>query len=265
MIQVLHRAFDILELLAGQSSVPLPLGQIAQQTQLHPATCANILRTLMTRGYVQQSSRRQGYTLGPMAWRLGQAAVSCESLVGTAQPILAELAGRVQETVLLAVLQQDRRLTLLEIEGKQDLQVRAEAVASDDVYQTVTGRLLLAYLAPGQLETFIARCGLPGPRWPGIESKEDLLIALAKIQRRGQIVDVPKPQIAAAAFAVHCRESVVAAIGVFLPKLRFKGQHKDTLLEQMETVAREISKQLSNTADGLDIGTIGKMESSCRR
>lgn len=265
MIQVLHRAIDILELLAGRSDMPLPLGQIAQHTQLHPATCANILKTLMTRGYVQQSSRRQGYTLGPMAWRLGQAAVSPESLVGTAQPILAELAGRVQETVSLAVLQQNRRLTLLQIEGKQDLQVQGEAVASDDVYQTVTGRLLLAYVAPGQLETFIACCGLPGERWPGIERKEDLLTALARIRRRGQIVDVPKPQIAAAAFAVRRKESVAAAIGVFLPKLRFKGQHKDALLEQMETAAREISKRWSETAERHGTGTANKIEMLGRR
>lgn len=264
MIQVLHRAFDILELLAGQPDAPQPLSWIAQRTQLHPATCANILKTLMKRGYVQQSSRRQGYTLGPMAWRLGQAAVSPDSLVQAARPVLEHLASCVQETVCLAVLQQNRRIVLLEIEGKQDLQVRGEAVASDDVYQTVTGRLLLAYLPPAQLETFLATCGLPGERWPGIETKEDLQTILAKIRRRGHIVDVPKPQIAAAAFSIHRNESVVAAIGVFLPKLRFKGECKDRLLEQMETAAAEISRQLSETSDGSGMRAVDSTDSSGR-
>lgn len=265
MIQVLHRAFDILELLAGQPDVPQSLGEIARQARLHPATCANILKTLAARGYVQQPGRRQGYTLGSMAWRLGQAAVSPESLVRAARPVLEGLAGRVQETVCLAVLQQNRRIVLLEIEGKQDLLVRGEAVASDDVYQTVTGRLLLAYLPAGQLEPFVAGCGLPGSRWPGIGSRHDLAAALAKIRRQGRIVDVPKPQIAAAAFAVRREESVVAAIGVFVPKLRFKGPHRDRLLAEMQAAAREIGRCLSEGAEEPGRRSTGVDDSPGRR
>ncbi len=249
MIQVLYRAFDILELLAGQADRPQVLGEIASKAGLHPATCANIIKTLMARGYVQQSGPRQGYLLGPMAWRLGQAATRSESLVQAAQPTLETLAGHVRETVSLAVLQKDRRVTLLEIECDQDVRVGSEAVASDDVYQTVTGRLLLAYLTPGQLDTFVLRCGLPGERWPGVENEGDLQAALAKIRRRGCLVDVPKPQVAAAAFAVRRKEAVVAAIGVFLPKLRFKGDHKKRLLEHMAEAARQISERLCEAAD----------------
>jgi DNA-binding IclR family transcriptional regulator len=60
MIQVIHRALDMLELLGSQPERVFPLGEIAQLLDLHRATCSNILKTLSQRGYVERLPARGG-------------------------------------------------------------------------------------------------------------------------------------------------------------------------------------------------------------
>jgi DNA-binding IclR family transcriptional regulator len=80
MIQVIHRAFDVLELLASQPERVFSLGEIAEAAELNRGTCSNILKTLAARSYVTRLSGRGGYRLGSMAspWE-GQAAQDRES------------------------------------------------------------------------------------------------------------------------------------------------------------------------------------------
>ena len=51
MIQVVNRACDILEVLVETPDAPVGLGEVAGRVGLHAATCANILKTLVARGY----------------------------------------------------------------------------------------------------------------------------------------------------------------------------------------------------------------------
>ena len=53
MIQVIHRAFDILEYLSQDPKREFSLGEIAAYTGLNSGTCANIMKTLVRRNYVE--------------------------------------------------------------------------------------------------------------------------------------------------------------------------------------------------------------------
>lgn len=72
MIQVLERAFRILEWLARAESPPRRLGEIARHIEVSPAACSHIVKTLVHYGYVVQVAPRKGYRLGPMAAMLGR-------------------------------------------------------------------------------------------------------------------------------------------------------------------------------------------------
>jgi len=245
MIRVLHKAFNILEFLAAEPDRPRGLGEIAGDLGLNPATCANILKTMIRRGYAEQVAPKKGYLLGPMACRLARSRPYRRDLLKVAEPLMAELAKDVRETVLLVTLNQSRRFILCQASGDQDLQVRSDVVSSDDVYETATGRLLLAHLPPEQLRTFVTMRGLPKGVWPEARSRSGLKRALEGIRKEGKVVDISKPQVAAAAFPIRDGEAVVAALGLYLPRFRFKGSHRKRVLAGLGDTAGTISRQLS--------------------
>ena len=253
MIQVLNRAFDILDYLSAEPGRPKGLGQIAGDLGLHPATCANILKTMVRRGFVDQAVPKGGYTLGLAAYRLTSNAPYRKDLVAAAEPPMTTLARELRETVLIAVLHQYQRAVPCQIEGDQDLQVRSDVASISGVYESVTGRVLLAFLPDERLETFILARGLPAKSaWAGVKTRTQLSAALRKIRRDGKAVDTSQSQIAAAAYPIWQDESVVAALGLFLPKFRFKGDHRKKILAGLETTAGKITRRLSQRSKGID-------------
>ncbi|WP_373515471.1 helix-turn-helix domain-containing protein [Persicitalea sp.] len=59
MIQVIHRALDLLELIAIEPNQPKALGELADTLGLNHGTCANILKRLVNRGYVEQAAAKE--------------------------------------------------------------------------------------------------------------------------------------------------------------------------------------------------------------
>jgi DNA-binding IclR family transcriptional regulator len=84
MIQVIHRALNIMEYIATDPDRPKELGDIAEDLKLHAATCANIIKTLVTRQYLVKLEKQKGYLLGPMFYRMGVMTVEAKAAAGAA-------------------------------------------------------------------------------------------------------------------------------------------------------------------------------------
>ena len=245
MIQVLHRAFDILELLAKDPDRPKPLGEVAGALSLNSATCANILKTMVDRGYVRQEAPKKGYTIG-LAWRgFVREDVRYRRLITAAEAPMTHLASSVRETVLLAVLEGQRRFNLCLVEGDASLQVRRDIIISDDIYRTATGRLLLAHLGPASLEAVLVRRGLPRPEeWPEAGSPDELRSTLARVRDEGRVI-ITRGDLVAMAYPIRVGGAVTAALGLYLPAFRFDGEHRGRVLQDMEETAGTISRHLA--------------------
>jgi IclR family KDG regulon transcriptional repressor len=242
MIQVVQRALDILECVAQDPETPKGLGEIAERVELNAATCARILQTLVAAGYVEQMGPRKGYRLGPMAYALAAQGPYRKDLVHVAQPVLERLAGETQETVLLAVLHQGRRVTLCEVEGTQIVQVRSDRLQLYDPLRTATGRLLLAYLDDTRrkscLETSETYATAP------VSTREQMEAELVQARRDGRVIRTSEGHVVGIAYPVWEGETVAAALGLHLPEHRFTGEHRDRVLEAMERAAREMSERV---------------------
>ena len=70
MIQVIHRSFNIIEFVARDPDRPKLLSEIAIGLNLKPGTCANIVKTLTTRGYLEKLGSQKGYLLGKQFYTL---------------------------------------------------------------------------------------------------------------------------------------------------------------------------------------------------
>jgi DNA-binding IclR family transcriptional regulator len=243
MIQALQRAFDILEFLAQRGGEAAPLGDIARHAGLNASTCANLLKTLVSRSYVEQAGPRKGYVLGPMAQHLGRAGGFRSDLVQAAEPLLVALAAQVHESVVLSALHQDRLFELARAEGDSLLQLRRDLQLVESVYRAANGRLLLAYLPEDGLEGFVARVGVPGEAWPDMASGEALRRELGAIRQAGHYEDTREDGIARASFPVRQNGQVVAALGLYAPAVRFVGEHREQALRALAGTAESISAQ----------------------
>lgn len=247
MIKVLHKVFDILECLAETPERPQALKEIAGGLGQHPATCANILKTMVSRHYVEQIAPKKGYRLGPALFQISRQAPYRKDLIAAAEPLMAELAKSVNETVLLVTLRLGRRFILAQINGQQQIQVGSQALVQDTLYKTATGRLLLAYLPEQELGKIVKEHGMPGSEWPQAGNPEAFNKVLADIRKTGRVCHTPNDELVGLAFPVrNHRNEVSAALGLFLPRFRFKGAHRQKVLSGLRQTATAISRILEH-------------------
>ena len=259
MIRVIHKAFDILEYLAQEPRRRKKLKEIYGHFKMNAGTCANILKTMVQRKFVDQTDARGGYMPEPMIYYLSRLSAYRGDLILAAEPLLADLVKQVNETVLLVILRGSERFIIIQVDGNQNVQVGRDMFLQDTTYQTATGRLLLAHLGEGELNAFIAEKGLPGSRWPEAGSPAKLKSELEKIRRRGWVCYKNTGDVLGIAWPIRekdksrlerdksCseRDKVVAALGLFLPVFRFKGAHKTAIMKGMSAAAAAISERLS--------------------
>uniref|UniRef100_UPI003216DC5C IclR family transcriptional regulator n=1 Tax=uncultured Draconibacterium sp. TaxID=1573823 RepID=UPI003216DC5C len=245
MIQVINRALDILELIAQDRSKLYTLNEISGQLNLNKATCANIIKTLVFRGYVEQEGRMTGYRLGSMSYMLtGNYSHKRELLAAATEP-MEKFSDDLNESCILAVLQDNTRLVLHEIKSTHELQVINKK--EKEAYRTSTGRMILACMPPKEQKKFIKKYGLPtSDVWTEIEDAEDLMIELLKIKKKQVAVQVSKSQIVGLAVPIFKDEEIVASLGVYVPQTRYTLGVQEKIFNELRKTGDIINKKFNN-------------------
>lgn len=246
MLLTVKKALDLLTVLSERPEEPQSSGTLAKKVNMHPSTCTVMLKSMLKYGLVDQNGKRQGYTLGPMVYFLARNGPYQKHIVLAAKPAMQRLVNEFQETVLLAGLNQKGRILLAVVEGNQEIQIARDRLFLDDIYQTVTGRLLLAYLPPEERQSLIVNLGWPGTSWPEADSEQAMDKTLAQIRAQGYALHRPSPQLVQVAFPVRQDDKVVAALGMPLPVFRFTGKRQKAIMQCMRKAADDISFQINS-------------------
>ena len=244
MIQVINRALDLLERIAIEPEKPIALGELADGLGLNHGTCANILKTLVARGYVEQTGAKKGYILGAQSYGLTGNDAYQKDLLDAAQAEMNALTLLINENCLLAIRKDNQRVVLYRTFAEQDLQVRTADVKP--VYEAASGRLLVAMLPPEKLARFVSKYGLPAEdAWPEIQSEAHLLEMLALIRRDELAIQtIPNRQVIGLAVPIYKSGSVVASLSAYLPEYRYMAVDKHQLVSMIRKYAEIINKRL---------------------
>ena len=116
MIQVVNRAFGILEHLAANGSTTVK--ELAETTRLKKSTLCNILKTLVELGYVTKTQRGR-YQVGSRLAEVVYPQFQHEALVRLGRETVVALADATAESVQLAVLRKGERYIIAEARCKQ--------------------------------------------------------------------------------------------------------------------------------------------------
>ncbi|WP_439583050.1 IclR family transcriptional regulator [Dyadobacter bucti] len=246
MIQVIHRALDILEIISAEPEKPRALGDIADTLGLNHGTCANIIKTLVSRKYLEQVGTKKGYVLGSKAYTLSGNDAYRKDLIEMSAPEMEKLTASINENSLLAILNGENRIVIHRISAEQELQVRT--AEEKHVYDSASGRLLLAMLSDADIERFIAKYSLPAEQiWKEAHTPEGFKEEIAKIRAEQCAFQVlPGRQVIGLAVAIYKNGKVVASLSIYLPEYRYMNMDKIALVEKLKSTANRISQKLKH-------------------
>lgn len=244
MIQVVNRALDIIEFVAGSGKNNVTLKEISSNLKLNAGTCANIIKTLTTRDYlVKDIESGRGYGLGTMAYSIAGDQSYSIDIINASKEAMNHLTATIYESCMIGILRNNVRVSLYEVHADQELRVINKK--EKPAYQAASGRVLLANLMKEKLNHFINLYGVPkAVEWKGVQSVATLKKELEIIHNQSYGIQVAESGILGVAVPVYQKHVVVASLGVFLPSTRFNEKIKNNILKQLWNVATKISYEL---------------------
>jgi IclR family pca regulon transcriptional regulator len=143
------RAFD-------SDHTHLSLAEIAQRAQLSRAVARRLVLTLEHLGYVRQVGRT--FALSPRVLEFGFGYLGTLNISDLAQPLLEDLARRIDQSCSMAVLDGQSVIYVLRVPGRRVMTVSLGIGARLPAAATSMGRVLLAGLPEAHLATWLADC-----------------------------------------------------------------------------------------------------------
>lgn len=243
-IQVIERAFTVLEIIAQAPDVPHTISGLSEKSGLKTATASRIIRTMTNLGYLEQVGRKEGYILGGKTASLSEKYNGIAPLRKAAMPLLREFGTRFGEYICISVLRNNQRHIIYVEKSTHAIQVANDPMAIVETpYRSVSGRILLAGLTREQQKRCFAQKGKPGYLWKEISSQDDFLTTLENIAKKEFLLECVN-EVARIGVPVNKNGKIIAAIGSFMPMYRFV-ENKGKILSALQKIAFDISKKLN--------------------
>jgi DNA-binding IclR family transcriptional regulator len=243
MIQVIHRALNILELVARDRDKEHTLSEISDSLGLNHGTCANIIKTLLVRKYLEQTGKRQGYKLGQQAYYLTANYSNKRELLNVSVEPIKALCIKLNESCILAIVKENMRVILHKELGNHELQV-VSSNKEKNVYLKATGRMILACMTQDEQSEFVRKFGLPNEMWPEVKNEEELFTELNKIKEKQCSVHYAESHIVEIGVPIYKKGKIVASLGVYLPEARFTYKAQEQIFSEINKTAHHITLEM---------------------
>jgi IclR family pca regulon transcriptional regulator len=209
----------------------MTLSDVARSCGLARASARRFLHTLVTLGYVRTDGRM--FALTPKVLELGFAYLSGLTLPELAQPHLEDLAGKVNESTSVSVLDGDEIVYVARVATSRIMSVRISIGTRFPAHATSMGRVLLAGLPEDRLTAYFARTRLTALTPSTLTTEPDLRAALRDCRSAGWTSVDQELEEGLRSVAVPIRGSdgaVIAAVNVAMPSSRYGVDSVRTML-----------------------------------
>ncbi|BCJ52491.1 IclR family transcriptional regulator [Actinoplanes sp. NBRC 14428] len=213
-IEALARGLDVLRSFRPGRRVST-LSEIAADTGLARPTVRRILLTLTELGYVRAEDR--GYALTPRVLELGMAYVNSLDMWEIARPHMERLVARTNESSSMAQLDGSDIVYVARVAVPKIVTLSVGIGTRFPAAATSMGKVLLAALAPAELDAVLAQPGRSGidARWR--PDRDDLERSLREVRAKGWALADQDLALGIRSIATGVRNGdgrVVAAINV---------------------------------------------------
>ena len=247
---VLPRAFSLLRLLA-ENPGGLTLSNLSVSLGVPKSSLSSTLNALTD----QEMLKRDGslYFLGPESYSLASVILAGRSIRQIARPYLERAMRESEETILLAVADNDGEHTTYVdvVESLKPVRFTLSIGSRRPLYANASGRLFLAHFTDKALDAYLSKTKLEELTPLAVKNAAELKEKLAVIRENGVSVTLGDYSSDSAGFAApiynHDGE-MVAAFTIGLPVSRGE-REREKLIGIATRQAAEVSKILGYSAD----------------
>lgn len=227
----------------------MTLSDIARATGMTRATVRRFALTLVREGYAETDGKY--FNLKPKVLELGYSALSSLTFVDVAQPIMARLAYKLEESVFAAVLEgQDVVYVASATPPNRFVSISVSVGSRAPAHAVSTGRILLAALPEDELLKYLDSVTLQKLTPNTVTSKVKLRGQIADDGVKGWSIVDQELEIGLRSIAVPIRDKnglVIAALNVACPSSRItpEDMHNKILLE-LQAASQSITSSLQH-------------------
>ncbi len=249
-VQAIERGCRILDLL-GKGKQTYSISELASKLDLPKPTVHRMLTTFCRFGYVIQDEISKEYRLGFRLVELGQAVLDRIDVRKEAEPCLHRLATRVQETVHLAILDENEIVYLEKVERMDDpkgLRMASRVGMRNFAHSCAVGKVLLTFIPDKRKTEIFSEKGLPRLTENTIVDVGQLTEHLNFVKQQGYAVDDEENEVGIRCVAAPVRNDrgkVIAGISISGPTVRMSLERiQDELKTEVMKTAAEVSSKL---------------------
>lgn len=224
------RGLDVIRTFT-RSKPRMTLSEVAEQADMNRAAARRFLLTLVRDGYADLDGKF--FSLRPKILELGFSALASMSLPEVVQPVLNDLADKLQESCFCVVLDGDQTVYIAAAKSKRVINASIELGSRAPAYCMSSGRVLLGSLKAEELDSILENMKLEHMTDNTVTSKLKLRSAIRDARTRGYAVVDQEYEIGLRSISVPVADragTVIAALNVCCPSPRY------TVEEMMKTV-----------------------------
>lgn len=239
------RAFDILEFVGGAAAAPT-FSQLLAGLGIPRSSLFHLLNNLQARGYLAQEGANGRYRLGPRIRQLAERDAG-PSLAIRAQPLLSRLSDAMNETAGFYVRVGDMVETVGSAVSTQALTYTMKVGERAPLYALSGGKILLAQLAPDELEAYLARVVFEAITPATLRSAAALRDQVVTARAEGFAYSHEEftPGITGIATTVAYEGRVFGALNLAVPTARFTPEREIGFRRELRTTATALGKLLT--------------------
>lgn len=245
-IASVSRALNIIDLF-NHNTTELGITEISHLLGLHKSTVSGLVNTLQASGYLDQNPSTRKYRLGLKIVERAILALNSLEVSRIARPHMLQLRDWRDETVNLAILDNDEVLYIERELGSKTLGMQSHVGKRERAHSTALGKALLSQLTEVEFGEYLSKYSL-NPITPNtITQPEKLRQELEMIRRQGYATDMEENEIGGVCVAAPILDylgNAIAAISISIPMARLNREETPRLGKKVIETASAISKEM---------------------
>jgi DNA-binding IclR family transcriptional regulator len=219
--------------------------ELSQLLAVHKSTMSRLLSTMEATGFVRRMPARGQYTLGPRLLELSSLVLARLDVRAVARPRLEELNRASQETVNLAIWDEDEAVNVDQVASAQPILYMGWVGRRTPAHASSTGKALLAFQPPEVIERVLAK-PLPAFTTATMTDGAKLRKELSWIRECGYAIAEGEFQdgVTAVAAPILARGAPAAVLSISAPSYRTTRQRKSQFVQLVTNAARDLSRQM---------------------
>ncbi len=220
--------------------------ELSKKVGLYKSTVSRFLETLQTEDFVRKNPETGKYKLGMKLFFLGKIPVDQLDISQHAKPYMKLLSEKYDETVSLAIYDNENIISIDRIMSTKQLAMRPRGLIAP-FHCSGLGKAIIAYLPDKIVDKLIEKHGMPPYTSKTITDPEKLKENLKEIRKKGYAIDEEEHEEWLKCIAVPLRDytdEVIGSISISIPSERLSNDLFDDILRTMLDIRDKASRDL---------------------